>query len=293
MAVAATGFFDGVHLGHRAVIDSLLLSAGERGEQSLVLSFWPHPRVVLQSDARTLRLLTSREEKTALLRSLGVDRVEILPFDRSFASLTAGEYLELLRSRYGVDALVLGHDNRFGSDGLSTTRIASLAREAGFGVEVVPPVIWPCGEGGSPVSSTRIRKALEEGEVENAAAMLGRFYSLDGVVVPGNRMGRTIDFPTANMKLREPLKCLPKPAAYLSRCTVGGREYFSMTNIDRQQKIETNIFDFNSDIYGFDIRVEFVRKIRDELHFSSFAELRNQLLLDRESARHWVRYEVA
>lgn len=137
MAVAATGFFDGVHLGHRAVTETLLRTARERGEQSLVVTFWPHPRVVLGKDPRELRLLSSLDEKIALLRSLGADRVEVVPFTREFASMSAREYLEMLRRDYEVTAIVLGYDNRFGSDALSTEQIAALANEMGVQVQIV------------------------------------------------------------------------------------------------------------------------------------------------------------
>ena len=212
MAVAATGFFDGVHLGHRAVIETLLKTARERSEQSLILTFWPHPRTILRGGSRDLRLLTSLEEKRAMLLALGVDRVEVLPFTRDFAALTAREYLEMLRRDYGVTSIVLGYDNRFGSDGLSTEEIIALCRSLGIEVSIprVAQICW--GESASPdyISSTKIRKTLSAGDVKSAAEMLGYEYSLSGVVVSGNMMGRTIGFPTANMKLREPLKFLPK-----------------------------------------------------------------------------------
>ena len=306
MAVAATGFFDGVHLGHRAVIETLLKTARERSEQSLILTFWPHPRTVLRGGSRDLRLLTSLDEKIAILNGLGVDRVEVLPFTRDFAALTAREYLEMLRRDYGVTSIVLGYDNRFGSDGLSTEEILSLTNEM-WGSDsprqnvshsldptaiAVPPLTVPrvariCwGESASPdfISSTKIRKALAVGDVKAAAQMLGYEYSLSGVVVSGNMMGRTIGFPTANMKLREPLKCLPGVGAYLTKVEVEGRRLWGMTNIDHNEKIETNIFDFDEEIYGLDLKVTFVDKLRDEIRFNSFEELKTQLLRDRAAA---------
>ena len=280
MAVAATGFFDGVHLGHRDVIETLLRSAAERGEQSLILTFWPHPRTVLRDGARELRLLSSQEEKLQRLRSLGVDRVEVLPFSREFASLTASDYLDMLIRDYGVTTLVLGYDNRFGSDRLSTADISDLARSRGLQVRLVSP-----RSSDVVISSTEIRKALAEGRVTKAAEMLGYDYTLEGVVVSGNMMGRTIGFPTANLKLREPLKCLPAPGAYVSRVCVDGREFTGMTNIDHNGKIETHILDFSEDIYGFDIRVSFLGRLRDEIHFNSFDELKAQLTLDLAEVR--------
>lgn len=295
MAVAATGFFDGVHLGHRAVIETLLKTASERGEQSLVLTFWPHPRVVLGKDPRDLRLLTSLEEKRSKLLALGVDRVEVIPFTREFAALTAREYLEMLRRDYGVTSIILGYDNRFGSDGLSTEQIAELAEGLCTEVEIVPACVVgsKASSDARPaqvyISSTVIRKSLAAGKVNEANAMLGYEYSLGGVVVGGNRMGRTIGFPTANMKLREPLKCLPAVGAYLSRVTVEGRTLWGMTNIDRNEKIESHIFDFSGEIYGQDITVTFVERIRDEIRFGSFDELKKQLERDRIAALAIIR----
>lgn len=280
MAVAATGFFDGVHLGHRAVIDSLLSSSRSRGEESVVVTFWPHPRIVFQNGARDLKLLQTLDNKVSTLQALGVDKVEVVPFEHGFASLTAREYLEMLRERFGVDSVVLGHDNRFGSDGLSTSQIAELATAMDMGIEIVPPFIYE----GASVSSTRIRKALEVGDVEGAAVMLGHPYEICGVVVPGKQMGRTIAFPTANMSLREPLKCIPGPAAYLSEVVVDGEKFTGMTNVDRSFKVETNIFEFSRDIYGHDITVRFLSRLRGEIRFNSFEELRAQLLKDREHA---------
>ena len=308
MAVAATGFFDGVHLGHRAVIETLLKTASERGEQSLILTFWPHPRTVLRGGSRDLRLLTSLEEKRAMLLALGVDRVEVLPFTRAFAALTARQYLEMLRRDYGVTSIVLGYDNRFGSDNLSTKEIAELANQLSLNQDVVSPqqiratlgtvrggTATAVGSSDSEticrgdttshnISSTKIRKSLAVGDVKSAAEMLGYEYSLSGVVVSGNMMGRTIGFPTANMKLREPLKCLPGVGAYLTRVEVEGRQLWGMTNIDHNEKIETNIFDFDEEIYGLDLKVTFVDKLRDEIRFNSFEELREQLAKDRVAA---------
>lgn len=284
MVVAATGFFDGVHIGHQTVIRTLLDYAQLHNGQSLVISFWPHPRVVLQNGARDLRLLNTVEEKKTLLQGLGVSQVEILPFDAAFAALTAADYLQMMRERFGVDAIVLGYDNRFGSDGLDTAEIASLARDLGFEALVVPPVEVE----GLKVSSTQVRLALAEGKVELASKMLGRDYEVCGVVVGGKQMGRNLGFRTANLSLREPLKMVPKVGAYLSRAWLYGRQFWAMSNVDSAGRIETHIFDFEEDIYGYDLRVSFVRKIRDEIRFTSWDQLKNQLQIDEISAKSLI-----
>lgn len=294
MAVIATGFFDGVHLGHRSVVRQLVAAARERGTDSVVVTFRPHPRAVLQQDAPQLRLLTSFSEKRALLRSLGIDRLEVIPFTREFASLTAEQYIrDWLVGRFGCTAMVFGYDNRVGSDGADATAVSAIA--SSLGVELIP-----CTALGD-ISSTKIRGTLSAGDVEAASAMLGYDYFLNGVVVSGNRIGRTLGFPTANMQLYEPLKLIPENGVYLVRvefpesdddvvpsffscgcrygmCNIGSRP---TVNLGTNVTIETNIFDFDEDIYGLPLRISFMKRLRGETRFSSTAALRDQLALDR------------
>ncbi len=285
MVVAATGFFDGVHIGHQAVIRTLLERSRVDGGQSLVISFWPHPRVLLQNGARELRLLTSVDEKERLLYSLGVGRVEILPFTKEFASMDARTYLEMLKADYNVSGIILGYDNRFGRGDLSTLQVADIASCIGLEVDIVAPL----NVNGLPVSSTRIRRSLlEEGDVELASKMLGRDYEVCGTVVGGKRLGRTIGYPTANLALREPLKCVPLAGVYLSRVVLGGELYYGMSNVDVSGLIETHIFDFDRDIYGMEIVVSFISRIRGEIKFFSFEELKNQLKKDEMSAKNLI-----
>ena len=288
--IATTGFFDGVHSGHRLVIERLVSLARERGDESLVVTFWPHPRAVLQDGARELRLLNSLEEKKELLRSLGVDRIEVLDFTRSFAALTAEQYLrDVLRSRFGVTTLLMGYDNRLGSDRLTASKLRPKAEALGIELIELEPFGHPDL---TPVSSTKIRKALEEGKVEEANEMLGYGYALKGVVVAGNRLGRTIGFPTANMKLYEPLKLVPGRGVYVVEAEVLGKKYRGMTNIGQRPTvggtfttIETHILDFDEDIYGLSLRITFLRRLRDEVHFPSLEALKRQLEKDRDCCR--------
>lgn len=295
--IATTGFFDGVHLGHRLVIERLVSLAHERGDESLVVTFWPHPRAVLQDGARELRLLTTLEEKKSLLAGLGVSRVEVLDFTRSFAALTAEEYLrDVLRDRFGVTTLLVGYDNRLGSDRLTANALAPMASARGIELIELPPLSFraqPQEESSNlEISSTKIRKYLEEGDISSATAMLGYGYSLKGVVVAGNRLGRTIGFPTANMKLYEPLKLVPGRGVYVVEVEVLGKKYRGMTNIGLRPTvggssttIETHILDFDEDIYGLPLRITFLRRLRDEIHFPSLDALKAQLELDRSACR--------
>ncbi len=291
MAVIATGFFDGVHQGHRLVIDTLLSEARARGEQSVVVTFWPHPRAVLHKDDSSLRLLMSRASREAMILSLGVDRLETIEFSPEFASLSALDYIRMLREGYGCTALVLGYDTRFGSEQAGPQTIADLARGEGMDAVIVPPVNAPDSD--MPISSTLIRTALEEGDAQLAAELLGRPYEIDGVVVTGNRLGRTIGFPTANMAIDEPLLLIPCGGVYRSSVVVKGVAYDGMTNIGTRPTVggsgtltvETHIFDFDEMIYGERISVAFLERIRAERRFPSLDALRAQLRADAELIR--------
>ena len=278
------------------MLSAVVSSARERGEEAVVVTFWPHPRTVLQQDAREFRILTSLEEKKALLLAAGIDRVEVIPFTREFAAMKADEYLQLLADKYGASLVVMGYDNRIGSDKLT-------AEEIGISQAVAPrplptslrsvgplPFTWPRAamvseDSNAPViSSTKIRKALQ---VEEANAMLGYRYGLYGAVVAGNQLGRTLGFPTANMQLYEPLKLVPANGVYAVEAEVLGTTYKGMCNIGMRptvggasRTIETHILDFDQDIYGLPLRIRFLRRIRDERKFPSLEALRKQLTLD-------------
>lgn len=283
MAIIATGFFDGVHLGHRKVIETLVSSAASRAEEAIVITFAKHPRAVLQQDARQLRLLSSPDEKDALLKSLGVDRVEMLEFSKTFAQMSAREYLQkIIIERFGGTMLVLGYDNRLGCDRLVPEQIIPIAQELGLEVQVVQPYVL----GQVTVSSTKIREALCAGDVQLASQMLSREYSIKGVVVGGKQLGRKLGFPTANMQLYDPLKIYPKRGAYLSQVLFEGRSFYGMTNVG--DIIETHIFDFSEDIYGLDIEVKFLDRLRDEIRFDSIDALKDQLSLDKENCQSLI-----
>lgn len=284
--VIATGFFDGVHLGHRLVLSRLVAEAKARGEESMVVTLWPHPRNVLQKDARVFRLLTTFEEKKKLIEGLGVDHVEVLPFTKEFSALSCRDYFrKVICDRFGGKSVLLGYDNRVGGDNLSPEEIESTAREVGLEVIRTEAVNRTM----EAISSTRIRSAIAAGEIERANEMLGYEYSLFGVVVSGNQLGRTIGFPTANMQLYEPLKLIPGNGVYSVDVETVGRTFRGMCNIGVRPTVgkgnaltvETNIFGLEEDIYSLDIKVTFKRKVRDERRFGSLDELKTQLELDR------------
>lgn len=286
MVVAATGFFDGLHLGHKKVIEELTSIAEAQGGESMIISFWPHPRTVLQQDAYKLRLLTTLEEKRELCFSLGIDRFEVICFDKEFSQLSTEEFFKrYLIGKYNVSTLVVGYDHRLGH-GKDDRDIEEIA--ASCGIRTVRVGELQVGE--RVISSTAIRNRLVEGDIARANEWLGYRYTLHGVVVAGNRLGRTIGFPTANMQLYEPLKLVPANGVYFVRVEVTGGTYKGICNIgtrptvsnDSSRRIETHILDFDEEIYGLDIRISFIERLRDERRFGSLEELRRQLLLDKK-----------
>lgn len=289
MVVAATGFFDGVHKGHRKVLSELCRVAADEGKESAVITFWPHPRNVLQQDACNLRLLNSLDEKERLVKDLGVDKFITIPFSREFSKLSTKEFLDIyLKQKYDVSTLIIGYDHRLGSNSNQTQKeMMETARSLGINVVRVEEFLID----DNIISSTKIRNLLTVGDITSANEFLGYSYELNGVVVSGQRLGRTIGFPTANMKLYNPLKAVPGNGVYAVWAEVFGKNYMGMCNIgtrptvadSNERTIETYILDFNEDIYGLDLKIKFVGKIRDEKKFTSLDMLKEQLGKDRVS----------
>lgn len=292
MVVAATGFFDGVHRGHRAVLGKISALAKEQGNTSAVITLWPHPRTVLQQDAAKFRLLNSLEEKISLIKSFGIDEVFTLKFDKEFASQTTEEYFrDYLIRRLNVRTLVIGYDHRVGSD-INQTQDEMMAIARNLGINPVRVDEYTENESGLVISSTKIREMLLAGDMGTANNLLGYRYGVEGVVVEGMKIGRGIGFPTANMRLYEPLKVLPSDGVYAVWVQTSGKTYRGITNIgirptvgiNNERTIETHILDFDEDIYGLSIKLEFVAKMRDEVTFSSLDDLKAQLHKDRENS---------
>lgn len=293
MVIAATGFFDGVHTGHQKVLKQMALLAEQQGKKSAVITFWPHPRSVLQKGADCLRLLNTIAEKKVLVKGVGVNKFITIPFTKDFSKLSTMEFLrDILLKKYGVTTLIIGYDHRFGHDILSQEEMIEVAAE--LGIEVVRVSEFSLGE--NIVSSTKIRNLLREGLIEKANHYLGYRYGLKGVVVSGQRVGRTIGFPTANMKLYEPLKLIPADGVYSVFVEVLGKVYIGICNIgtrptianNNERSIETHILGFNEDIYGLDIKLEFIECIRKERKFPSLEALKEQLHKDKEYANSTI-----
>ena len=281
--VFTLGTFDGVHLGHTKIIERLLNSS-TKDEQSLVLTFFPHPRMVLQKES-DIKLLNTIEERTQLLKKAGLQNLIIHPFDQAFSRLTAEEFVKnILVDIFNIKKIIIGHDHRFGRN--RTANIDDLIRygnEYGFEVEQISA--QEIDE--VSISSTKIRTALNEGKIDLANEYLGYNYSFTGLVVHGKKLGRTIGFPTANLKIEESYKLIPSKGVYAVKCKVGNQLLNGMLNIGTNPtvlgehlSIEVNLFHFDGEIYGEKITVELIKRIRDESKFNSVDELKTQLHKD-------------
>lgn len=286
--VVTTGTFDGVHLGHKTIIDRLIESAKQIHGESVVITFDPHPRQVLYPNDQSLKLLQSVNEKADRLAALGVDHLLVLKFDKSFSELSSEDFIRnVLVDAVGTKKLVVGYDHHFGKNREGS--FESLRKQGmihGFSVEEIPAHDIDQ----VAVSSTAIRKALTLGEIKTANNYLGYQYALTGEVIQGNQMGRQLGFPTANLRISHALKLIPASGVYAVTVQVQGRTHKGMLNIgyrptltnDKALTCEVHILDFSSDIYGETMQLQFVERIRDEKRFSGKDELVNQLQEDQK-----------
>ena len=287
--VATIGMFDGVHLGHVTLVDCLKQQAAIQGKQSLVITFLHHPRQVLHPDD-ALKLIMPLDDRLAQIEALGPDLLLPLEFSPELSKLGSEQFIELLRDRYGVDVLVTGYNHRFGHNNRETFEDYCRHGEH-LGVKVVkaPEYLGKY----APVSSTIVRGLIAAGRVVDAMHCMGRPFALRGKVVHGFHNGRGLGFPTANIGEIDPNLLLPHNGAYAVLAHVGGRELQGMVNIGKrptldngnQLSIEVNLFDFDDDIYGEDIALEFISFLRLEFKMCGLEELKRQLTLDRDNAK--------
>lgn len=280
--VAVTvGSFDGLHRGHRAMIDEASQYAGERGLPLLVVSFDVHPKMLFSPDAPPF-LLSTAEQRIAFFEEAGVEQLMLLPFTRSLASLSAEQFIAMLAAKINVKMLAVGYDNRFGAPrpGEDFAQYVEYGKEAG--VEVVRLSRYAPED--EKISSSQVRDSLLNGDVLRAERLLGRRYGIVGRVVHGAALGRRLGFPTANLELVEPMQMLPLDGVYECNVAVHGQSYKGVMNVGHkptvsgtQRTIEVYIIDFSGDIYGETVEAEFVRRLRGEFHFASLDELRIQI----------------
>ncbi|WP_264520209.1 bifunctional riboflavin kinase/FAD synthetase [Flavobacterium sp. N1994] len=292
--IVTIGTFDGVHLGHKKILDQIISSAQNLNCESLVLTFFPHPRIVLQEGSE-MKQLNTLEEKTKLLADLGIDNLIIHPFDKEFSRLTAEEFVkEVLVDIFKVKKIIIGHDHRFGRNRTADIDdLINFGETYGFEVEQISA--QEINE--VSISSTKIRNALLEGDIELVTAYLGYNYTLTGVVSEGKQLGRTIGFPTANIKIAESYKLIPQNGVYIAKSSINGKVVYGMMNIGTRptvdgttQTIEINFFDFNQDLYHQKITVSLLKRIRSEQKFDSIDALKNQLSLDKITSQDYIRH---
>lgn len=291
--VVTLGTFDGVHLGHQKIIEKLTQHSDSGNLESVVLTFFPHPRMVLQEQSE-IRLLNTIEERTDLLAKTGLDNLIIHPFDKAFSRLTAEEFVqEILVDQLNIGKIVIGHDHRFGRNRTADINdLTAFGEQYGFEVEQISAQEIDAVS----ISSTKIRAALEQGDISLANDYLGYRYFLTGTVVKGKQLGRTIGFPTANIAINANYKLVPKTGIYVVASVIDGKNVYGMMSIgtnptvndDNTLSIEVYYLDFEGDLYGKNLQVSFLAYIRDEQKFKDLDALKNQIEIDREWSNDFI-----
>lgn len=289
--VVTIGTFDGVHLGHRKILQRVCNLAETANGTSIIITFWPHPRLVLHPEETDLKLLNTFKEKAKLLQDFGIDHLIKIPFTKSFARLTSQEFIvEILVKAVGTKKLVIGYDHRFGNDREGGFQhLVDNANNYGFEVEEIPrQEVDNIG-----ISSSKIRKALFDGEIESANEFLGRPYNISGQVVTGDQIGRDMGFPTANIEVNDQFKLIPSVGIYAVKVNISGEAFKGMLYIgsrptlnQSKQSIEVNIFDFDNNIYDEKIDIFFYSQLRKDAKFDNLDQLKAQLEKDKIAAVH-------
>ena len=290
--IVTIGTFDGVHLGHQKIVAQITKNAHALNCESLVLTFFPHPRMVLQ-ESTEMKQLNTLNEKIALLDNLGIDNLVVHPFDKEFSRLTAEEFVKkVLVDVFKIKKIIIGHDHRFGRNRTATIDdLINFGETYGFEVEQISAE--EINE--VSISSTKIRNALLEGNIELATNYLGYDYSLTGIIFKGKQLGRTIGYPTANITIEEDYKLIPNNGVYIAKSVLNGKTVFGMMNIGTRptvdgtkQTIEINFFDFKQDLYEQKITISLLHRMRSEQKFESIDALKNQLGKDKKTALAFI-----
>lgn len=290
--IITIGTFDGVHLGHQSILKKVVEAKENNTYESSLLTFFPHPRMVLQQDT-SIKLLNTIDEKAELLDKFGIDNLIIHPFDAAFSNLSAEEFVkEILVDRLNIHKIIIGHDHRFGKN--RTADISDLilfGKKYGFEVEQINA--HEIDE--IAISSTKIRKALMEGNIQLANQFLGYSYFISGKVIEGKKIGRTLGFPTANIQINESYKLLPKNGVYIVSSEINDILYFGMMNIgnnptigENEQSIEVHYFDMSENIYNKKLKISILEHIRDERKFNSLPDLQAQLEKDKLFSLNYI-----
>jgi len=295
-SVVTVGTFDGVHAGHRAIVDTVAGKAQDRDGRSVLVTFDPHPRDIINPGDAGIKLLTTLQERAEILDELGIDTMVVIPFDRDFSLLSSEEFVrDIIYKKIGVSEFVIGYDHQFGRNREGTIEtIERLGKELGFDAYVVSKR----EVGHKTVSSTAIRNAIsQEGNMQEAATFLQRPYRLNGTVVHGDKRGKKIGFPTANIKPEHDRKIIPKDGVYAVKVRINGELHKGMMNIGTRptfdgslRTLEVHLFNFDKEIYGKEVQVRFFGRIRDEEKFSGVDVLIKQLKEDEKQAKELLRH---
>ncbi len=293
-AIVTSGTYDGVHIGHQKILERLKEIAEKYKGETVVITFWPHPRLVLYPEENTLQVLNTFEEKAELLKAQGIQHLLRIPFTKEFSQISSQEFIDnILVKCIGTKKLVIGYDHRFGKNREGSFEQLKLnGPQYGFDVEEISRQdVDNVG-----VSSTKIRKALIDGDIETANHFLGRPYSISGRVIKGEKLGRVLGFPTANVDVDSHFKLIPAEGIYTVTATHASKIYGGMLYIGHrptvggtQRSIEVNIFDFDQDIYGENITIKMMAPIRKDAHFDDLEALKKQLVADKSSALNALR----
>lgn len=290
-AILTIGTFDGVHLGHKKIIKKLVKSAKEKKLRSCILTFFPHPRNFL-SKSNDLKMINTIREKKEILDELGVDELIIQEFNDDFSNLSANEFIRHLLKFCEIKEIIVGYNHKFGKDreaGIDELKVYGKK----YGFDVCEIDAFDINQ--INISSTKIRNAIGAGEVELCNEYLGYNFSIDGNIVKGKSIGKKIGFPTANIRVEENYKIIPKNGVYFVSCKIKNIQKFGMMNIgfnptfgNKKLTIEVNIFDFNQDVYDENIKIEFIKFIRNEMKFQNIGELIKQIKIDRETCKSYM-----
>ena len=290
-SILTLGTFDGVHQGHKKIIKQLISESRKNNLRSFILTFFPHPRNVLNSNSE-VKSITTLEEKTEIFSKLGVQELIIQDFDKSFSSMTAGEFIELLVNNLNLKKIIIGFNHRFGknrSADINSLKSYSLK----YNFEVIEIRAFEIKD--LKISSTRIRNAIDSGNIERCNSFLGYNFNILGKVIKGKSVGKSIGFPTANLDVIVDYKILPKNGVYLVKSTVEKKELYGMMNIGfnptfgmNKKTIEVHFFNYNNDLYDKEIKVELLKFIRNEIKFKTIEKLQTQLNSDRENCVNYI-----
>ncbi|NJB81566.1 bifunctional riboflavin kinase/FAD synthetase [Wenyingzhuangia aestuarii] len=290
--VVTIGTFDGVHVGHRKILDQLFKEAKAKGLKSVLLTFFPHPRMVVQSD-NSIKLINTIDERIDILSKTDLDYLVIQPFDRDFSNLSAFDFVrDVLVTRLNVKELVVGYDHRFGKNREGDfEQLKEYSHTFDFKIKEIKAQ----DINNTAVSSTKVRNALNTGEIEIANQYLTTPFFINGIVVKGQQLGATIGYPTANIEISEVYKLTPKNGVYVILATHKEQNYYGMLNIGnrptvngKDKTIEAHIFDFDFNIYGEDIKIEFLYYLREEEKFYSIEALKEQLAVDKKNSLNYI-----